>query len=123
MLKDRRKRNYIPKKSPLIYLPVSYNFTDLEQEGEDGEYGFSVGDDGRQSDNLIDKMDGSFTVLNVLHNLNDKEKIVFLIQLCREFGFEIDHGSYAKAIGIQRPYYMVILRQVRSKVKEMYGSI
>jgi hypothetical protein len=112
------KRKYA-KKNPLVYVPTAYSFTSLETEQEDGEFTFDVGDNGSEVEGLIDKTTGAYTLLDILYNLTDREKMVFLIQLCREFGYEIDHGSFAKALGIHRVHYMSVLRSIRHKVEQM----
>lgn len=121
---DRKNREGIrARRNPLIYIPTAYSFSDLSEYDEEGEYKeFDAGDNGLAAENMVENIRGTFDILDILYNLKPNERIVFLIQLCREFGYDIDHGSYAKAIGIHRVNYMVTLSRVREKIQKMFAD-
>jgi hypothetical protein len=106
-----RKKNKAAK-NKLIYVPKSYNFSEMETE--EGEQ-FDVSDNFYHNNALYDELDFEILFLDILSNLSDREKIVFLFCIVREYGHNIDHKSFAKTMGIVKESYMVIKRRVQQK--------
>jgi len=98
-----------------FFYPVCYNFSDLETKTEDGEMVFDPTDNGEQIEILYDNEEYNSLIVQVLYNLSDTEKLIFLYQLLRDQGYAIDHGSFAKTLKITRAKYMALLSVVRSK--------
>lgn len=98
-----------------FFYPVCYNFSDLITEGEDGEIMFDPTDNGNQTEILYNNEEYNSLIVQVLYNLTDTEKLIFLYQLLRDQGYAIDHGSFAKTLKITRAKYMALLSVVRSK--------
>ncbi|MBV6446376.1 MAG: hypothetical protein IFNCLDLE_02674 [Ignavibacteriaceae bacterium] len=103
------------KYNKLDFLPKSYNFGELEPN-EDGQI--------LDGDAFEDKQDNTYSnifadeiVVQILFNLKDREKVVFMYQLLRESGYEIDYGSAAQTMGIQRQSYMKMLSLVKKKAR------
>lgn len=98
------------------YIPTSVNFSQLENEFDENETEFDV------SDNLeeVKKMENEFAydelVVQILYNLDETEKIVFLYQLLRDGGFQIDHKSFAKTMGLQIFKYDDVLKTIQVKI-------
>lgn len=108
--------------SKLKFIPTVTTFSDLEDE--DGEIPFDPMD---QVDIVRkesqDTLDMEILVMQVMNNLNDKEKVVFLFQLMRADGYRIDHESCSKVIHVTLRTYMNILKRVRGKAKVMFRQL
>lgn len=117
------KRNIVKtRNNPLLYIPVAYSFSQFEEADSEQNALFNLSDDGREEKKVFDKIAADTLFLNILFNLTEIEKIIYLYQLAREFGYEIDHSSLSKTLGIHRVVYMRILKRVKEKVKEMLDS-
>lgn len=107
------------------FIPKTINFSELDRmvkakkqdyESETGnhlEYNLedkSLGIEKVEEDINLEKL-----VIQILYSLEGDEKIVFLFQLLRDYGYQIDHGSFARSIGIPRSRYVNILSNVRLK--------
>jgi hypothetical protein len=110
-----RKRMKLGNGVGLQFIPQCYNFSDLEIEGEDGEMSFDPTDDGACEENLYDDQIYNTLLIQILYNLTDREKLIFLYQLLRDQGYAIDHESFAKTLKIKRTWYMTLLAGVRRK--------
>ena len=102
------------------YIPQTFNFSDIPHDhGNDNRFdeleGFDPGDEGDQLLSVEESVDFEKMVLQVLFNLNQREKIIFLYQMLRDNGFQIDHGSFAQTLSISRVEYMNILKNVKLK--------
>lgn len=103
-------------KSGLVFLPTAYSFTKIEASLPEGvELEDVLGDQGTSSKKLVDDFALEQMILQVLFNLDEREKIIFCYQLLRDNGYQIKHGAFAKTIGINRQRYMVWLKRVRDK--------
>lgn len=96
-------------------VPVSMSFSQLEKDLEDGNIEYEPSDNGLESKRLQDNMQFEEMVVQILHNLDDRDKLVFTFQLLRDNGYQIDHGSFAKVINLSRRQYMRVLDSVRLK--------
>lgn len=103
------------------FIPRSYNFSeiaslDVEDNG-DGTISPNIlfSDNGEAVEKMEDGVEFERLMLQVLSNLSDREKIVFVYQILRDSGFQIDHGSFAKTLDIGRKKYMVLLKEVKIK--------
>jgi len=107
----------------LNFLPKSFNFSEIEPD-EDGNIldGDSFNDNGDEVRQTESSLFTEQVILQVLFNLKDREKIVFMYQLLRESGFEIDYTSCADTIGIQRQSYMKTLSIVKKKASVIIAS-
>ena len=97
------------------FIPISVNFSQLEQDMEDGTLGYDPGDNGLEKKRLQDNMQYEEMVVQILCNLEEREKLIFVFQLLRNDGYQIDHGSFAKAVSLSRRQYMRVLSTVRLK--------
>lgn len=99
------------------FVPVSISFSDLEKQLEAGDYSYSYepGDGGMEVKRLEGNMSYEELVVQILCNLEKREKLVFAFQLLRDAGYQIDHGSFAKVIKLSRSQYMRVLSDVRLK--------
>ena len=102
--------------SPII--PKTINFSELEQKlniNNNPSRKMVYGDEGL----FIEKMEEDFNfeqlIVQMLCSIEGDERIIFLYQLLRELGYQIDHGSFAKTLKINRQKYMEILADVRVK--------
>lgn len=91
------------------------NFSDLEQQVEDGELEYEPSDEGLERKRLEDNLQYEEMVIQILCNLEEREKLIFIFQLLRDSGYQIDHGSFAKVIKLSRRQYMRVLDDVRIK--------
>jgi DNA-directed RNA polymerase specialized sigma24 family protein len=108
--------------SGLDWIPKSYSFSHYElqrQEMTNDEWGepFEASDDGQSAEELYNKFEEEELILQILFNLDEREKLIFCYQLLRDNGYQIRHSAFAKTIGINRQRYMVWLKRVRDKAK------
>lgn len=97
------------------FIPVAMNFSELEKEMEDGTLEYDPGDSGLEQKRLQDNMQFEEMIVQILYNLEDRDKLIFIFQLLRDNGYQIDHGSFAKVVKLSRRQYMRVLDSVRLK--------
>jgi hypothetical protein len=95
--------------------PQSVNFSDLQTEFEENEVAFDPSDDGLEEKRLQDGVEYEEMIVQILCNLEMREKVVFVYQLLRDGGYKIDHASFAKTVGLSRPQFNRVLEMVRTK--------
>lgn len=106
------------KYSEVNVLPETVNFSEIEEEAKKNGFDFTsfeVSDMGQQMEDIQDDLQYEKLTIQILANLDQREKIVFMFQLLRDFGFAIDHKSCAKTLEINRQGYMKLLSIVRKK--------
>jgi len=96
-------------------IPRSMNFSELEQQVEDGELEYEPSDNGLESKRLENNLQYEEMVVQIMCNLEERERLVFIFQLLRDGGYQIDHGSFAKVLKLSRRQYMRVLDDVRVK--------
>ena len=101
------------------FVPVSVNFSELESmsmaDNEDECPRYDPSDNGAGEHKMIDNIIYEEAVITILCNLESREQLVFLFQLLRDSGYQIDHNSFAKVVHLSRRQYMRILDDVRLK--------
>jgi len=97
------------------FVPMSINFSQLEKQAENGELEYEPGDSGLENKRLQDNMQYEEMVVQLLCNLEEREKLIFMFQLLRDNGYQIDHGSLARVVKLSRRQYMRVLGTVRLK--------
>jgi hypothetical protein len=97
------------------FVPLSVNFSQLEQEMEDNQIEYEPGDNGLQEQQMVDSLAYEEMVVNILCNLDSREQLVFIFQLLRDGGYQIDHAAFAKVVNLSRRQYMRVLDDVRLK--------
>lgn len=104
------------------FVPISMNFSELEEKyshpgemGGEPESHYNPSDDGLEQKRLEDSIEYEEMIVQILCNLELREKLVFIFQLLRDGGYQIDHGAFAKTIHLSRRQYMRILDDVRMK--------
>ena len=109
------KKRYKIAKGPGPILPISVNFSSLERELEEDSIPFDPSDGGLEEKRLENNLAFEEMIIQLLCNLELREKLIFIFQLLRDNGYQIDHGSFAKTISLSRRQYMRILKDVRLK--------
>ena len=99
------------------FVPESVNFSELKKRRatDSGEKEFDVGDEGHSMESIEESIEYEKMVLQMLCNLDMYEKLIFMYQLFRDYGYQIDHGSFAKTLNISRMKYMQMLKMVKIK--------
>jgi hypothetical protein len=97
------------------FVPVSINFSQLEKDFEENESEFEPSDNGAQEDKMMDNLVYEEAVVNILCNFEPREQLIFVFQLLRDGGYQLDHASLAKVVNLSRRQYMRILEDVRLK--------
>ena len=97
------------------FVPVSVNFSELEKGMDEENIEFEPSDNGQDEARLFDGIIYEEAVVTILCNLEAREQLVFLFQLLRDSGYQIDHNSFAKVVKLSRRQYMRILDDVRLK--------
>jgi hypothetical protein len=103
-------------KNRLIHPPVCINFSEIEKNTEDIDDRFSPGDDGRQAEDVEESVAYESLICDILASLDDQDRIIFLLQIIRDCGYRIDHGSFAKSINMSRSKYMGLLSDIKIKI-------
>lgn len=96
-------------------VPLSINFSQLEKQMVEGELEYEPSDSGFEKKRLEDGLQYEEMVVQILCNLEEREKLIFIFQLLRDGGYQIDHGSFAKVVNLSRRQYMRVLDDVRLK--------
>lgn len=90
------------------FYPVAFNFSQLDERQINEIMA-------KEEDNSFDK---EKIILNVIYSLKkDKEKIVFLLEILREYGYQLDCESIAKSLKIERRWYQRIKENMRRAIK------
>lgn len=97
------------------FIPVAISFSQLEKEMEEGEIDYQPGDDGLSEQKLLETIEYEELIVNILCNLDSREQLVFIFQLLRDGGYQIDHAAFAKVVHLSRRQYMRVLDDVRLK--------
>ena len=97
------------------FVPISVNFSQLERETDESEIAYEPGDGGLEAQRLHDNLQFEELVAQILCNLEDRERMVFMFQLLRDSGYQLDHGTLAKIVNLSRRQYMRVLEEVRLK--------
>jgi len=99
------------------FIPKSVNFSELEEKYpmDDDEFNYDPGDKGLEQERLMNALMYEEFVVQILFNLEPREKLVFVYQLLRDCGYNIDHDSFAKTIPLSRRQFMRVLAIVRQK--------
>ena len=113
------KRNKVIK-GLINFIPKSINFYELEEKEKSFNDNFNKKDIIGSDEGLaVEKMEQDIhfeeLIIQMLYSLEGREKVVFLYQLLRDFGYQIDHTSFARTINLKRNQYMNILATVRLK--------
>lgn len=95
--------------------PISVNFSELEDEYEEHKDEFDPSDNGLEEKRMEDGVEYEELVVQILCNLEPREKLVFVYQLLRDGGYKIDHASFAKTVDLSRTQFMRVLDTVRTK--------
>jgi len=101
------------------FIPKSVNFSELEEKYpmDDDEFRNDPGDGGLEQERLMNTIMYEELVVQILCNLEPREQLVFVYQLLRDSGYNIDHASFAKTLHISRRRFMWILENVRQKTR------
>ncbi len=92
------------------YIPRSYNFSQLDPNQVD-----EISSPEQEID--VNKERIILESINVMQN--DKQRIVFFFEILREYGYQFDCVSIAKALGIQRRWYQRIKQSMRKLVQSV----
>lgn len=99
------------------FVPIAVDFSQLEKEMEESNIKYEPGDGGLEAEKFQTKLELEELVVQILCNLeDDREKLIFMFQLLRDSGYQIDHGSLSKVIKLSRRQYMRVLEEVRFKI-------
>lgn len=97
------------KYNSLRFIPQSINFSDI---ANDTDFNISVIEDYQQE--LGDSQEFELLLAHMLTNLKDnKTRMILLFQIMRDLGFQFDHQSCAKIIGIEYRHYVFVLDNLR----------
>jgi len=101
------------------FIPKSVNFSELEEKYPigDGGVSYDLGDDGLEQERLSNTIMYEELVVQILCNLEPREQLVFVYQLLRDSGYNIDHASFAKTLNLSRRRFMWVLENVRQKTR------
>jgi hypothetical protein len=112
----------MPKKirmPSISFIPVSFSMNELM---DDNGNEFMLGDGGVEEMNTLGKIDSEVMLLQMIEMFEDRDKIILLVQVLRDCGYDISHDSFAKALHMNRVPYMNRLRDIRKKINVVFGK-
>lgn len=110
------------------FLPYTISIEELSERfstGEDTGDSYSsdmmddLSDHGLQSEGMIGNIEYESLIIQVLHLLTDRQKIVFLFQLLRSSGFELEQDQLRRTIHLSKNNYYASLREVKDLVSKV----
>ena len=110
-----RKRAKIKKVTSLVFIPAAYPFSDFDIDDKPEQFG----DNCRSEIKMLSKISTNISIIKILNNLEDRNKIVFMFLLLRESGFSLTHEECAKILSISRQSYMKLVKSVKTKAKKL----
>ena len=94
----------------ISFLPTSINVSQLRED-------FDMADVDQQETWEAD-LDKEILLIATLSQLSsDKERCVVLLEILREYGYQLDYNSIAQSLGIQLRWLMRVKASVRRKVQ------
>jgi hypothetical protein len=102
----------------------SKNFSELPNPaggGTDGVHDrqqneqFDIGDDNHFIEQIDSNIQADMLLLELLHHLNDRQKIILLYQILREAGYNLNHADCAKTLSLTREHYMFLLKKMKER--------
>lgn len=102
------------------FIPVSINFSEIEEQDrkncdDSKKISLEIGDGGLEVEKLEQDIHFEELIVQMLYSLEGNERTIFLYQILREYGYQIDHTSFARTLHLKRSRYMDILGMVRLK--------
>jgi hypothetical protein len=92
----------------ISFIPKSYNFSELQQ--------YQI-EEAEKFEDEIDVGKEKVILQSIYSMKNDKQRIVFFFEILKEYGYQFDCESVAKALGIQRRWYQRIKQSMRHLVQ------
>jgi hypothetical protein len=107
----------------LATLPEAKSFTELGyNEHNEDVSPIEIGDGGKQTECLMSNLEADTLLLHLLIGLDNRHKIILMLQILRESGYEISHEDCAKVVCLSRSIYMLELKNLRNKAKKFIQS-
>jgi len=105
---------------PIMFIPQSKNFSEFntgvpEENNEDKPLEYEASDGGAQAQQMLSNLQADTLLLELLSNLDDREKIIFLYQVLREAGYNLQHEECARTLSISRGGYIIKIKKVKAK--------
>ena len=97
------------KSKALNFIPVSINFSRLKQQGAE----LKIEDD--YSKRFEEDREYEMLICNMLYNLDDREKVAFLLLILKNDGYQIDNESVSRVLKIKIRTYMSLMKKVKQK--------
>jgi len=97
-----------------LFLAEATNFTDF------GEL-FDVSDEGSEEDQLYGGLEVETLLIKFLAELDDRQKIIFLLQIIKEAGYKLTQNDCADILSISKDRYKDSLEKVRIRLKKAYS--
>lgn len=108
---------------PIQFIPEAKNFSDftksISEDDNDGELAYEVSDGGGQVAQMISGLQADEILIELLMNLDNRDKIILLYQVLRGMGFGLQHEECAKTLSLSRGGYLVFLKKVTKKCEKI----
>ena len=111
----KKQENILKMHNPRIrakglnYIPYTKNFSSFEP--------YQVEQMGAKDDEE-EMFDTELILLSMLYELqNDRDRVIFLLNVMRGFGFNLDHTSIARALKLDKRWYMRIKQNLKAKLE------
>lgn len=97
-------------------IATSRNFSEFEGEEE---LAVDFGDQNSAVEEMLSIVEADLTLLSLLSRLDNREKVIFLYQVLREAGYNLNHQDCAVTLAITRERYMVLVKDVKQKASKI----
>lgn len=102
------------------FIPSSVNFSCLPEGAENN---LVKENEDTEEQNIFAELDKEILLLKSISKLpSDKERCIFLFEIIRELGYEVDYKSVARSLGIELRWYMRIKASMKRKVFEITNN-
>lgn len=95
----------------------------LDSNDYDSPIPFDEGDGNSQSDQMFFKANAESTLLTILDNLDDREKIILLYQIMKYFGYDMTQERLAKTLNFSRISYIDLWKKVKTKCEKIVKDV
>lgn len=99
----------------IMVIAEAKNFSDLEKDG----MAFDRSDEGIEEEQLYSQLSVESLLVQLLSKLDDRKKIILLLQLLKDSGYNLTKDDCAKTLSISKHIYTTLENQVRDRARKV----
>lgn len=96
-----------------LFFAESTNF------GELGDL-FDIGDEGSEESQMYSQMEAEHLLIEFLKGLDDRQKVILLLQVVKSAGFRLNQNDCATILSISKDTYKDHLVRMRERLKKVH---